>query len=953
MRNEFAVMLRDIFKIALLGPQPFVEMCFNAKIIYKRTFDLTIETLLQEIVAEGDGGPVRTEMRTQLAHWDFEEHPVWAQDSPRNSQQRRNAIYDLLVVDPHSRVLLDTYLPFLQIDSPIVIAAKRWNPWYHPEARPTGFYWPAFVQYLQNTQHWPPESILSLGETTTAVVQRLADPSQSAPYQAKGLVVGYIQSGKTANITGVVAKAADAGYRLIIILAGTQNMLRNQTQRRLDKELLGAEQLEEEYVDDADWEGFLRHGAKPSILGAFDWLRLTGRTNDYRKLTAGAIEALKFKKPYPNRPFNGASNLSGADAKLLVIKKNATVLQHLAKDLARINAANELGEIPVLIIDDESDQASVNTARPPTDPEERIERTRINGAIVGLLATLPRAQYVGYTATPFANVFINPADAADIFPRDFIISLGRPPGYLGAEDFHDLDGTPANAEEEPYRSNERAYVRPVYDDDRANEQLQTAIDSFVLSGALKRYRERLSPGAFRFRHHTMIVHTSHLTADNNQQLAVVNQLLSNGGYHSGGCMDRLKKLFEADFRPVEMDIGETVKRLYHGGKPALLVNSNAHADRLAFDSEPVWKIIVGGSKLSRGFTIEGLTVSYFRRKTYTADTLMQMGRWCGFRNGYLDLLRLFIARSGPDSDGTFDTYEAFEAICRDEQSFRGELKRYAMPGDGNDPITPRDIPPLVASHLDGIKPTSGNKMYNATIAFRNFGGQVREHRLTPTDHADIASNERIFRELIEKLELKQEELKRGSAKLPARVGIADAQSVLEILSTYRWFGDDPVLALELEFIRGLRGDPRIRDWAIILPQLQKATPTKLTKTWRVGGDEFSVHYRSRIQGGHSTTAYADADAAKVAKGIAGPQDDQDTNDALRGLRSSGRGVLLLYPLAHEMKPPESWIPTMGFTLIFPPNQLKEQIRFVVRSLEHLDEPIIEVGQGTLGGVSRQ
>jgi len=220
--------------------------------------------------------------------------------------------------------------------------------------------------------------------------------------------------------------------------------------------------------------------------------------------------------------------------------------------------------------------------------------------------------------------------AEDLFPKDFIVSLRRPPGYMGASHFHDLQGKPPGTKADPFRSNERAYVRAVRGDGGSNVELQRAIDSFVLSGALKLYREARTD--FQYRHHTMIVHTSHLTADQRQQLRIVRELLADGGYQTGESTPRLRALFKTDFAPVarnraaelpfpvhfeelEGNFGELYSRLFDGGNPVLLGNSNADADQLAFDTEAVWKIIVGGSKLSRGFTVEGLTVSYFKRKS--------------------------------------------------------------------------------------------------------------------------------------------------------------------------------------------------------------------------------------------------------------------------------------------------------------------------------------------------
>jgi hypothetical protein len=951
--SDLANDLRRLFAAAKLGPRPLADLRVKAEILYEEPVPVDLTSVIAAVTSESDGGSIRAIIRGQLAIWDFEAEAAWANNTKPSTRSRRDVIYDALEITEEGRRALDDAVPFFEVEPITVIASKRWERWYTKEHRSgRTFYADAFARYLRETQQWPEASILSLDETTTAVVERLADPTRAEPYQSKGLVVGYVQSGKTANITGVLAKAADAGYRLVVVLAGTQNMLRNQTQRRLDKELLGAELVEDEYLDDADWGSFLRHGAAPSALGAFNWIRLTGRFHDYRKLTAGAIETLKFPRVHPGRRFNDPENLYPANVKLLVVKKNAAVLDKLARDLARVNAMAELADVPTLVIDDESDQASVNTVRPPVSADEETERARINKAVVGLLKTLPRAQYVGYTATPFANVFIDPADAEDLFPRDFIVSLRRPPGYMGASDFHDLQGRPPGTDTDPFRSNERAYVRAVYGDDASNVELQRAIDSFVVSGALKLYREARS--AFEYRHHTMIVHTSHLTADQVQQLADVKELLAEGGYQTGQCAARLRLLFDNDFAPVsasrtpelpmperfedlETELGEVITRLHEGGNPVLLINSNAKADQLAFDAAPVWKIIVGGSKLSRGFTVEGLTVSYFRRKSPTADTLMQMGRWCGFRPGYLDLVRLFIARAtAGDADGV-DVYEVFEAICRDEDSFRDELRRYAMPLDDSEPITPQDIPPLVASHLDWVRPTSRNKMYNVRICFRNFGGRPSEHRLAATSETDVAFNEQLFRRLLDGLALEDVTLLVAGDRVPAIVGLATRDAVTSVLRDYRWHEGRKLLAPELEFLSGAEGDPGVDDWLIIAPKLLRSGTNAV---WKAANRDFAVHYRNRSGATNLVNAYAGPEDRRVAATLTGAAGHEHANTAVLRLRQERRAVLLLYPIAHSKTVSKDWKPTVGFTLVFPPNKIRRQIGFVVINPEQPDEPVI-------------
>lgn len=952
--------LERLFDVARLGPEPLEQLIPKVEMIYGKAEPVPLTLVLQAVAQEGEGGAVRAVLSRQFARWDDEVEAAWIARTERGSVARRDRIYELMAVPGDGRALLSDGVPLHQRARPIVIKADRWDPWYGPE-RKVGrtFYWDGFCRHLRYAGGWGEESILGLDESTDAVVSRLADPLGATAYQSKGLVVGYVQSGKTANITGVVAKAVDAGYRLVVVLAGTLNLLRDQTQRRIDKELVGAEQLEDEYDDDADFEAFLRHGARPAQLGAFDITRLTGRSREYQKLRGGAIESLKFARRVVNHPINHPDNLHPMPVKLLVVKKQATVLDRLAGDLARINAAGELDEVPALVIDDESDQASVNTMRPPVrapskeESEERRERTRINEAIVRLLDTLPRGQYIGYTATPFANVFVDPADAENIFPRDFIVSLPRPVGYLGASDFHDLDGPPPGSDERPFLSNERAFVRPVYGDDTDATNLQRAIDSYLLAGAIKLHRAAVDP-TFVPRHHTLMVHTSPRTADHREQLQAVKRQLTDGGYRTGTAAGRLRELFESDFAPIsavrapglpfptydeaEEHLGEVLSRLHRGANPVLLVNSTGEADQLAFDNEGVWKIIVGGAKLSRGFTVEGLTTSYFRRRSPTADTLMQMGRWCGFRRGYADLVRLFIGRREAQGRETVDVYEAFEGICRDEESFRQELERYAMPDNGDRPITPMDIPPLVATHLEWVRPTSRNKMFNAHIEFRNFGGRAVEHRRVAQSSAHRSSNEARVRELLEAGPLAMREFRNGAASVRAFAGVRSADQVRNLLGAYAFADRMPDLAAELEFIDGKLGDPSIHDWAVVLPQQSRATE----RTWRVAGHDVSVHRRGYWQDVKPlVNAFMGPIDKAIAESIVGVRPLDSASPDLEALRSDTRAALVVYPIHHGDSDKGGSIPTMGLTLVFPENAIPRRIGFAVRRPEAGDEPIVD------------
>jgi hypothetical protein len=962
--TDLASELDRVLRIAI-RPRPLVTLRQLAEQLDEATYEISEGRISAAIQEESWAGPVHRVLQLSLAQWDHDPADGWSQGTLPNTAERRTLIYELLGVGNDLQSLLDERLPFYSAGEPLIVIADRFERWYSPERRAgNDFYWAAYARYLDVTNGWDPDDIIAIDESTTAIVERLSEPTRIEVYQSKGLVVGHVQSGKTANITGVVAKAADAGYRLVIILSGTMNLLRAQTQRRIDRELIGKELIrpggevpgdeELDYLLDEDWTNFIEYGARPSELGAFDWIRLTGERDDYRRLRAG-IETLNFERKDVSKPFHDPANLGPAKARIMIVKKNGDVLRRVAQDLRRITS--RLADVPALVVDDESDLASINTSRPPTREEER-RRTAINLRIVELLQQLPRAQYVGYTATPFANVFINPADAQDLFPKDFIVSLQRPKGYMGASDFHDLDGPPPDTERDPYRSNYRAFVRDVRGPDEDPSNLLHAIDSFVLAGALKLYRlmELPSEATRRdpFRHHTMLIHSSRLVADQEAMAQVARNTLRDAAYEGGKGMRRLEETFERDFLPVSASrgsdlpipsgferlhpfVGKALTFLWDGPSPVLVVNGEPGNDDPDFEKQPIWKILVGGAKLSRGYTIEGLTVSYFRRRARAADTLMQMGRWFGFRELYQDLVRVFIGREEGHS-GSFDIYEAFEGICRDEEAFRNELKRYAMPTDGTDPITPMQVPPLVASHLPWVPPTARNKMFNAQIRFKNLGGEWADPTLAPAEQAKREANQDLFKAVLAGTDLARHEFRIGESSFTALAGIMAPLEVERVVREYRWAGSHRALQRELEFMTGTGTEnPGIRDWALIAPLLLKPGDDYL---WRAAGHTFTVKYRARV-GGERVGVFTEPLHKEVGRAIISPEPQPDASDAVERFRGQYRGVLLFYPVTHTRPIDPADTPTMGFSLLFPYNDIPTTIVFGVADPSRPDAPIVD------------
>ncbi|HEY5977766.1 MAG TPA: Z1 domain-containing protein [Solirubrobacterales bacterium] len=860
------------------------------------------------------GEKLLTRFRLTLSGWDAESMAVWIGETAPNTETRRARIYELLKLDDDLIACFDSTIPLARNDS--VVISEEFEPWYPrvmSEREP--FYWKHYAEYLAS--EWDSESsVAALDLNTTRIVERLSDPERKDAYQAKGLVVGYVQSGKTANFTGVVAKAIDAGYRLVIILTGQTDLLRGQTQRRIDKELIGHENLmrgidedDLDAVQSVDYHGapdrdeFVRHGALPSALGFSDVYRLTTKAGDYKSLAQG-ISSLDFERLDPDKPLNDPVNLHRIPTRIAIVKKNKSVLTKLVKDLKRITA--KLEDIPALIIDDESDQASLNTTNPKKWEKDRKTRTAINGLISELLGKLPRGQYIGYTATPFANVFVDPSDAVDLFPKSFILSLDRPPGYMGAAQFHDLDVPPEDEVRTPANSNRLAYVREI-EDEGVGDEMQQALDLFVLTGAIKLYREKAEKGR-RFKHHTMLIHESVKQADHRELADDVREMWEGSGYWGASGRVRLEDLFHSDVAevmearhgeaevPVEFDaikpyVGTAVTKIEGSqNDPVLIVNGDKEAakEEVDFDSRPVWRILVGGAKLSRGFTVEGLTVSYYRRVTKQADTLMQMGRWFGFRSGYKDLVRLYIDRGGPEAK--FDLYEAFEAACLSEELFRDEIRKYAeVEKDGIPVFTPKDVPPLVSQHLGWLKPAATSKMYNAQLVERRSPGERLEPTGYPDDPAEIAQNTESIAPLFAAASNDGAFQLESGSQLPARHGLIDHSTLVEVLKRLSWRPEDHFTP-DLVWLEGLKDD-QIKDWAVLWPQHVGAGP----KSTIEGFGTLSVFRRRRRKGrGGLFGAISDPKHRPVADQIAGVGDHDDA--LARELSKEHRGAVLIYPM---------------------------------------------------------
>lgn len=928
---------------------------------------------LINLIIRGDANDhVQRAFHIKLARWDAAvelDDRSNAAATEAATQSRRAAVLQELALSDTAQRRINEQFPLA--DTAPVIIAKTWEPWYRT-AEHGDDYWRRYRNRLEK-KRFDPNGIAEIDRATDEVMKRLSNPSNSAAYQSKGLVVGYVQSGKTANFTGLMAKAIDSGYKFIIVLTGTIELLRAQTQKRLDMELVGRENILRGHFDDYlraerrwkdapderrselgqklleiagdddyastsddDWVRgrFVETAPGTQVDGIPRITRLTGISSDFRRLRGG-IDALDFKLdglPLPQRPLYCEENLRHVGVRLAVVKKNSSALSKLEKDLQSIRT--RLEDIPALIIDDEADQASINTKKQKKGT--KTERTKINEHIANLLGFMPRCQYVAYTATPFANVFVSPDDPEDIFPKDFIISLNSSPGYLGAAQLHDLE--PVNDETDPAQSNRAAFHRPIplneKESARTDAAYGEALDSFVLSGAIKLFREAHS-GRERgelFRHHTMLVHETPRTAGHALSKDHIEQRWKSNGYGYPEALTRLEALWNRDHRRVsaarrpdglpsldsfselEPFIGEAVDLINDGESPVVLVNGTKEADytadAIAFEKHPVWKILVGGAKLSRGFTIEGLTVSVYTRVATAADTTMQMGRWFGYRPGFSDLVRIYlgcgITKRGVK--GEIDLYDTFTSAAQDEEDFRRELSRFVGFGNDGQPLAkPIDVPPLVGQRMPWLKPTSNNKMYNSRIVSKGIGGQLQDFSLQAA-RGDGTANRRNFACAIKILKLLDKESGtdhdqvfrdagsttgggfRPGAPYAAKYGIVPAALVADLFETITWV-DPETYRPERRFLRRSIEERKIRDFAVVVPELSLSEKVIERCIDLAPGIPLRLITRARRErGGFSGSSKRQRAAIET---IAGFPDAEDGGELARSLQNPQRGALLL------------------------------------------------------------
>lgn len=566
------------------------------------------------------------------------------------------------------------------------------------------FYWNRYRQLLLRNG-WPPLVTSTLDRATDDLLDLIGNPVGEGPWKRRGLVMGDVQSGKTATYAALMCKAADAGYRMIVLLTGTLENVRRQTQERLDEAFIGFDSRD--FLAGGGAVRQKRHIGVGLIDGRRDGVVFTSRDHDFRKQAASALNI----------------SLSSVQEPVLVVtKKNKRVLDRLAAWLRAYNADRD-GRIdmPLLLIDDEADNASVNTRQ---DPQQT---TSINAGIRDLLSLFRRSSYVGFTATPFANIFIDPESTNDmigddLFPSDFIHVLKAPDNYVGmatmfgsAEVLKDGEIAATGGLVRPVEDAEH-WLPPGHkshsDPGPLPESLITALRTFLLACAIRDLRGREGGGI----HRSMLVNVTHFTAVQNKVADALHLELEeirravrlHGGLSAATAagqspeIARLASTFQEEYHDAAESWDAVLGILHDAIAPVRVqaVNASTGAKSLDYtvtDQPPGVRVIaVGGNTLSRGLTLEGLCVSYFLRRSQAYDTLLQMGRWFGYRSGYGDLCRLWMTE---EAEGWYR--HIADATAELKTDFARMKRRQA---------TPMEFGLRVRRHADTLLITARNKM---------------------------------------------------------------------------------------------------------------------------------------------------------------------------------------------------------------------------------------------------
>ena len=601
---------------------------------------------------------------------------------------------------------------------------KNHKPWYlNARAQnDQAVYWKRYRDYLFLQKHYSPPVVDSIDSSTNDIMDFLGNPAlpKGISFTRRGLVLGDVQSGKTGTYIALINKAADTGYKVIILLTGVIEKLRQQTQSRIDEGFIGS--------DSAAMVKNMK-ASEPIGVGKFC-------SNNLAPTTCLTSTEEDFNSRLAN---NVVSNLQAINGPMiLVVKKNKSVLEKLYKWFTTRNNVAEGSKIdfPLLLIDDEADNASINTNKKDENP------TIINKCIRKLLNLFTKSNYVGFTATPYANIFIKPDTDdemlnTDLFPQNFIYVLKKPSNYIGPEEIFDEQGKYSFMLKKIDDRQENKFLPEKHKKDATvgplPESLREAICSFFIANAIQDLRHRETT------HRSMLINISRfINVQNNIKDAVEGFVKSYQRAIENYSMAKnpltheelafIKMVYDKHFDPTRhfnardektFNWDEILSALYRATTPIVVraVNKDNAQKNLCYseyEETGLRVIAVGGFSLSRGLTLEGLCISYYYRNSKMYDTLMQMGRWFGYRDHYADVCQIWMNNTSRDW---------YREITLATRELKDDLQRMSNQGK-----TPKDFGLWVRSDSTALYVTAKNKMRNAEKISRKitFSGKIIE-----------------------------------------------------------------------------------------------------------------------------------------------------------------------------------------------------------------------------------
>lgn len=883
-------------------------------------------------------------------------------------------------------------------------------------------FWNRYINYLQ--KKIAPDTINKLDNLTDDILDRIANPSIKGPWDKRGMVVGQVQSGKTGNYIGLINKASDAGYKLIIVLAGMHDSLRSQTQIRIDEGFLGFNSQRSLQYSNTNKIG----------VGFYNPLDLI--TDQPLELPANALTSSHLNGDFNRKVAQSAGiHLKSSDPIVAVVKKNGSILKNLISWLAVWGDKQPDGKIiirnvPFLLIDDEADNASINVSK------EKV--SAINGCIRALLSLFEQTAYVGYTATPFANVFIQMLKeesikgldisikdyefkvGQDLFPKDFIINIPAPTNYIGPAKIFGLPAlTSSESDEEPLplirlvkdydvfnASNRREQyqnvisgVENVYSetkslvpdkhkkDDPLPEELPAslkyAIKCFVLTVSARRVRKQTE------NHNSMLIHISRFIVWQDRIATLVDAELKfyqkQIELKSGNLLNELEIIWEEEFVPITAKIindthvyndpeityitWEEVKseiynsiskmevRAVHGDKNIAGLSHHNISPLDYFVSEQQGNflsvIAVGGDKLSRGLTLEGLTISYYLRASKMYDTLMQMGRWFGYRPGYVDLCRIF---TSDDLNRWYKHITIASEEMRRDFDYMFLLKK-----------TPKEFGLKVRTHPGVLKITAANKFRYKKIMYLSYSGALEQTYQFKLDSVKFRKNFDAVIDLISDL---GEPINRSLNSYNSKQNNVwsteeNFNAITTFLLKYK-IGDEVIDTNKMvDYIMAQTKKGNLVNWTVALINNSTAKPED-EYTFKGISEKIGLTDRTNVSNDQSDYEVAkynitdhrheliDLSEAEILDARA--QTETDCNEEgkteapdipsrkrIKWKRSCKNGLLLIYPLNHNCKhiiddttKPKTFkrkqineIPIIGIAVSFPENENDEKIEYAV------------------------